>query len=480
MKITKYGGFPYHLWNPYTPMGKFIAFLGMGTTLLTRAEGRYVYNSQGKKFLDVNSGTWNFALGYEREEIIDAIYQQLHELPFAPLWGMSHPRAIELAARLVEITSGNFTHAILGSNGSEAVEAALKMARQFHRQSSNPVDHGRYKIISLRGSYHGLGYGAVSAAGKTEYEEKFGPLMPGFVQIGPPYCYRCPFQQSGYPACGLACAKALEETILSEGPESVAAFIFEPVMGEANVIVPPAEYYPRVGEICQRYGVLLIADEVTTGFGRAGKLFASQDWSIQPDILCLGKIISGGYLPLSATLASERVFDRFLGKDRQFLHGSTHSGHPVCAAAGLAAIDIILREKLPENSARVGAYMKAGLERLQSKYPFIGEVRGQGLMIGVELVKDRETKQPFTTDELFYVTYDLVERGLIVSLDTLRLFPPLNIDEPTADRVLKIIDQSLGSSRVEKYWRLGSDFVMAKLIPPKVKLGGNRKTKQEI
>jgi adenosylmethionine-8-amino-7-oxononanoate aminotransferase len=455
-------------------MRKFLAFLGVGTTLITRSEGRYLFNSQGKKFLDVNSCTWNFALGAGREEIISAIDRQLRELPFSSAWGMSHPRAIELAARLVEITSGNYTRAMLGSNGSEAVEAALKMARQFHHQSPDPADHGRYKIISLRGSYHGLGYGAVSAAGKPEYEERFGPLMPGFLQIGPPYCYRCPFQQDSYPACGLACANALEEIILSEGPESVAAFIFEPILGEANVIVPPAEYYPRVGEICRRYGVLLIADEVTTGFGRAGKLFASQDWSIQPDILCLGKIISGGYLPLSATLASERVFERFLGKDRQFLHGSTNSGHPVCCAAGLAAIDIILREKLPENSARVGAYLKAGLERLQAKYPFIGEVRGQGLMIGVELVKDRETKQPFTTDELFEVTCDLVERGLLVSLDTLRLFPPLNIDEPTADRVLKIIDQSLGSSRLEKYWRLASDFVMAKLITPKVKLGGTR------
>jgi len=477
MKITKYGGFPYHLWNPYTPMRKFLAFLGVGTTLITRSEGRYLFNSQGKKFLDVNSCTWNFALGAGREEIISAIDRQLRELPFSSAWGMSHPRAIELAARLVEITSGNYTRAMLGSNGSEAVEAALKMARQFHHQSPDPADHGRYKIISLRGSYHGLGYGAVSAAGKPEYEEKFGPLMPGYIQIGPPYCYRCPLQQSGYPECGLACAKALEEAILSEGPESVAAFIFEPIMGEANVIVPPSEYYPLVGEICRRYGVLFIADEVTTGFGRAGKLFYSQEWTIQPDILILGKIMSGGYLPLSATLASERVFERFLGKDRQFLHGSTHSGHPVCAAAGLAAIDIILRERLPENSARVGAYMKAGLERLQSKYPFIGEVRGQGLMIGVELVKDRETKQPFTADELFEVTYDLVERGLLVSLDTLRLFPPLNIDEPTADQVLKIIDQSLGSSRVEKYWRLASDFVLARLIPPKVKLGGNRKAK---
>jgi adenosylmethionine-8-amino-7-oxononanoate aminotransferase len=464
VKNKKVGGIPMHIWLPYTPMNDYDKFAEIGSTLITRSEGFYAYTAKGKRLLDVNSFTWNFALGSWREEIIEAVNKQMHELPFASGWGMSHPKALELAARLSEITGGHYERALLGSNGSEAVEASLKIARQYHRQSDLSSDHGRYKIISLKGSYHGYGYGCVSAGASPEMEEKYGPLVPGFIQIGPPYCYRCPYDQNGYPDCALACAGALEDTIQKEDPQTVAAFIFEPIMGELNVIDPPVEYYQAVGEICRRYGVLMIADEVTTGFGRAGKLFVSQDWAIQPDILCVGKIISGGYLPLSATLVTQAVFSRFYSREKRLLHGSTHSGHPACAAAGLAAINIILREKLPENSARVGAYLKSGLERLKEKYPVIGDVRGQGLMIGIELVKDRQTKQPFTAEELLWgYIMDLVQQGLLVSMDSLRLFPPLDIDEAIADQIIEIYDKSLGSSRAGKFMRLGVDFIRSKI-----------------
>jgi adenosylmethionine-8-amino-7-oxononanoate aminotransferase len=246
----------------------------------------------------------------------------------------------------------------------------------------------------------------------------------------------------------------------------VAAFLFEPIMGELGVIVPPEEYYRVVGEICRRYGVLLIADEVTTGFGRAGKLFVSQDWKYQPDILCLGKIISGGYLPLAATLTTEAVFQRFLGKDKYFHHGTTNSGHPVCCAVGLAAIDIILRENLVDNSARVGAILKSGLEKLMDKHAIIGDVRGQGLMIAVELVKDRTTKEPFTPDEVFNFILDMLDRGLLPSLDNIRLFPPLNIDEAIADEIVQIVDQSLRTSisaEISRKYRLAKEFLVSRL-----------------
>ena len=197
----------------------------------------------------------------------------------------------------------------------------------------------------------------VTAAGKEVYAEKFGPLVPGFVHIDPPYCYRCPYDKDGYPECGLACAQALDEAIQVEGKETVAAFLLEPVMGEYGVIIPPEPYYQAIGEICRRNGILLIADEVTTGFGRTGKLFASQDWDPRPDMMSLGKIISGGYVPLAATLTTDAIFERFLGEDEYFMHGSTNSGHPAASAAGLAAIDIIMRENLPENAAQIGAYL---------------------------------------------------------------------------------------------------------------------------
>ncbi len=358
MATKKYKGTPYHLWNPYTPMDKFLSFFGFGPTILTRGEGHYVYNTRGKRYINANSGTWNFSIGYGREEIVEAASKQMRELAFASCWGIVHPRAIELAARLVEITSGNFAHVYLGSNGSEVVETALKLARQYHRQSPHAEDRGRFKIISLRNSYHGYCYGTATLSGSETYADKFGPMLPGIVQIEPPYCYRCPYQKEEYPECGLECAQALEKAILEEGPETVAAFIIEPVMGNYGVIEGPQEYYRKVGQICRQYGLLLIADEVTTGFGRTGKLFASQDWDPQPDILCVGKAISGGYVPLAATLSTEAIYQRFLGNENYFMSGSTNSGHPVCAAVGLAAIDIILKEKLAENSARVGAYLK--------------------------------------------------------------------------------------------------------------------------
>lgn len=466
MATRKVLGIPYHLWNPYTPMDQFMAYLGFGPTVIVRGEGHYLYNGHGKRYLNGNSATWNCALGYGRRELIDAAARQMAELPFSSCWGMSHPRAIELAARLVEITSGRFSHVYLGCTGSEAVETALKMARQYHRQSPDPADRGRYKVISLHGGYHGCSYCGVSASGEESDAAHFGPLLPGYVQIEPPYCYRCTYGPDPYPACGLKCGHALAAKIEQEGPETVAAFILEPVMGWLGTIVPPPEYYRIVGETCRRYGVLLVADEVSTGFGRTGKLFASEDWDPRPDLLCLGKIISGGYLPLSATLATEGIYQRFSGPDRYFTHGSTNSGHPVCAAVGLAAIDIILTENLPQNAARVGEHLLACLQELRDRHEIIGDVRGRGLMLGLELVTDRQTRTPLPSDELFNIILDVVNRGLLITLDSLRLMPPLNIDERIADEMVGILDKALRTgtaARIGRTARLVKEFAVSKL-----------------
>lgn len=464
--MAKYSfrGIPYCLWNPYTPMDTFMKFFGFGGTVITRGEGHYLYNARGKRYINGNSATWNLAIGIGREEIIQAATEQMRELVFSSCWGSSHPRAIELAAKLVEISGGNYAHAYLGSNGSEAVETALKIARQFHRQSSQKSDRGRFKIISLREAYHGYTFGAVSAAGDANYADKFGPLLPGFVAIEPPYCYRCPYGKQGYPECGLLCAHELEKTIQAEGVDSVAAFILEPIMGNYGVIDPPEEYFKVVGETCRRNGVLLIADEVTTGFGRAGKLFFSQDWTVQPDLMCLGKIISGGYLPLAATLATEAVYQRFLGAGNYLQHGSTNSGHPVCAAVGLKAIEIIQRENLVENAASVGAYLKAGLVKLMEKHPIMGDVRGRGMMIAIELVLDRASKTPISDADRLNLMLDLGERGLLCSYGGFWLFPPLNIDEGIADEMLKIISAALGASKAVRMMRIAKEFVVSRVV----------------
>jgi adenosylmethionine-8-amino-7-oxononanoate aminotransferase len=296
-------------------MEKFFKYFDYGPAIVTRAEGPYVYNQRGKRFINSNSGLWNVAIGYGREELVDAACQQMKELSYASSWQQAHPRAIELAAKLVEICGGHYQHVVLGSNGSEVVEAALKMARQYFSYSQEPKNHKRYKVISLEGSYHGFTYGAISTAGSETIEHHFGPLLPGFVQISPPYCYRCPYDKKDPPSCGLECANALEERILSEVPETVAAFIVEPIMGDFGVVKPPDEFHQITAEICRKYGVLRIADEITTGFGRTGKLFYSQDWEIQPDILLMGEGITSGYQPLSALLTTEEMFQnlRFPG-----------------------------------------------------------------------------------------------------------------------------------------------------------------------
>jgi len=461
-------GTPYRLWNPYTDIEQLMDNFGLGPTIITCGEGPYVYNQRGDRYLNVNSSVWNVGLGLGREELIEAATRQMHELAFVGCWSMAHPRAIELAARLVEITSGNFTRVYLGSNGTEAIETALKMARQYHRQSPNSQDHGRYKVISLRGSYHGFSFGAVSTSGLAGDEAKYGPLIPGFQQIDPPYCYRCPFQQEGYPECELKCANALEEAVESEGPETIAAFIMEPVMGDFSIVYPPDEYYSRVGEICRRYGLLFIVDEVTTGFGRTGRLFASQDWNPQPDILCLGKTISGGYVPLSATLATEGIYQRFLGTDKYFTHGSTHSGHPVCAAVGLAAIDIIIDENLPEKAGRIGDYLKSRLTDLMDKHDVIGDVRGQGLMLAMELVMDRETKEPVPGAKADEIALDAILRGMVFSAsgNNFRLFPPLIIDEAFVDEMVNIFDKSLEvgfTAGIGRKARMVKEYARAKL-----------------
>ncbi len=465
MSEKKFEGMVFHQWLPFTPMDTYDQYFGFGPTILTRGEGNYVYNSRGKRYILGNSGAWNFGLGYGREEIIEAACSQMRELGFSSSWGMAHPKAIALAEKLVQISSGNFQHVYLTSDGTEAVEAAIKMARQFHRQSDDPGERGRYKIITIRGCYHGYSFAAYSAAGNPEYEQKYGPLLQGFRQIEPGYCYRCPYGHEKYPECGLLCAKGLEEAILEEGPETVAAFLYEPIMGERGVIVPPEEFHGKIGEICRKYGVLLIADEVTTGFGRAGKLFFSKDWAIQPDILCVGKLMSGGYFPVGATLASEAIFERFLGSEHYFLHGSTNSGHPVGAAVALAAIEIILRENLAENAAGIGARLKAGLERLAENHEVIGEVRGKGMMMQLELVKNRKTKEPVGFEERLNLLMDAADRGLLISLDDFRIFPPLTTDQRMADEIVDILDKSLRSgafAKVSRTARMVKEFAASR------------------
>jgi adenosylmethionine-8-amino-7-oxononanoate aminotransferase len=260
----------------------------------------------------------------------------------------------------------------------------------------------------------------------------------------------------------------LKSKIESEGHETVAAFIFEPVMGAYGFIVPPEEYYKEIGKICKEYGILFIVDEVTTGFGKTGKLFMSQDWKIQPDIMCLSKGISSGYLPLAATLVTEKIFDNFLGKGRALEHGSTASGHPVCAAVGLANIDIIMNEKLPENASIIGNYLLNKLKPLEDRNNSVGEVRGRGLIIGIELVKNKETREPLTNDMVQELGIDSANRGLLIYFirNVLGIVPPLTINETIADEISEILDRVIDLSTgaiIKRKARLAKELAITKI-----------------
>ena len=468
MKKKMYKGIPYSLWNPFTDMEQFLGFLGFGPAVITRGEGPYVFDDKGRKTINGFSSLWNVSIGHGREELVDAAAKQMRELAYASCFRQTHPKAIELADKLVQISPDQYQYVYLGTNGSEAVETALKIARQYFRQSPRSDEQGRYKVLSLKHCYHGVSYGAMSTSGLEGDQKNYGPVLEGYLQIDPPYCYRGPYGKSAFPECGLACAAALEEKILEEGPDRMAAFILEPIMGAYGIIVPPEDYYREVGQICRKHGMLFIVDEVTTGFGKTGSLFMSEEWDPQPDIMCLSKAISSGYLPLAATLVTEEIFERFLGPGKSLEHGSTASGHPVCAAVGLANIDIILREKLPQNAAKIGAYFMDKLQALAERKKHIGEVRGKGLMIGIELVKNKETREPIADDVTEEVGLDLACRGLLVYFrrNILGILPPLIIDEAIVDEMVQILDKNIDLStggNIKRKARLAKELASSKL-----------------
>ncbi len=417
--------------------------------VIQEARGTRVVDAGGNSYLDAGAGLWNVNVGYGREEIAKAVYQQIKELPFYPHSQINVP-ATQLAGRLAEILPGDLQHVFFCNSGSEANETAFKIARQYGRQKH--PGQNRYKVIARYQGYHGFTYGAMSATGQVGRRVKFEPLVPGFLHVDPPYCYRCPLKLE-YPSCGLACVEEIQEVIEKEGPETVVAVIVEPIIGGGGVIIPPDEYLPRLREICDHYGLLLILDEVITGFGRTGKLFASEHWGVLPDITTLAKGVSSGYLPLGACAVTPEIFQTFLGdpeEGREFSQVSTYGGHPVCCAAALANLDILMAERLWENSAQVGAYLLEQLQGLDS--PFLGEIRGKGLMVAVELVdEDGALLDAWRTDQ---AQARIRAEGVLIGRmshampgpeSVFFLSPPLILTEAEADQIVEALRAGLAS-----------------------------------
>ena len=405
--------------------------------IIVRGDGSWIWDVDGHRLIDAVGGLWCANLGFGRREIRDAIVAQLDELPFYNTFrGANHPRAIELSQRLVNLMEPDGVGAVhFGSGGSDAVESALKLARQYWKVLGQ---RDRTKFISLRQGYHGVHFGGVSVNGNTPFRRAYEPLLPGCFHVDTPWLYRNPYTQDP-EQLGKICAELLEREIVFQSPDTVAAFIAEPVQGAGGVIVPPPNYWPLVREICDRHGVLLIADEVVTGFGRTGYMFGTRLWGVKADLWCLAKGISSGYVPLGATAVSARVMQALKGADPvlgTINHGYTYGAHPVAAAAALATLDIVESEDIPARAAREGRYF---LERLHAmkRFRIVGDVRGVGLMAGIELVADQRTRAPFPrgAPELTRVHREAYKRGAMLRLSgaNIILSPALTIERAQLD-----------------------------------------------
>lgn len=411
--------------------------------LMSRADGIYYWDVHGKQYLDALSGIYVVNVGHNNRRVIDAIRRQMDVMTFSPVMHGSNPLAVQLANRLAELAPGDLSTVKLASGGSEVTEAAIKMARQYHRLTGNPT---KYKIISRYLSWHGSTMGALSASGLSSRRTVNEPLAPGFLHVFPPTCYRCPFGKE-YPSCELTCCSLIEDVIRMEDPSTVAAVMVEPIGHTGGIIDPPAEYLPQLREICDRHNVLLIFDEIINGMGRTGEMFAAQTFGVVPDVLCLGKGLSGGYAPLSALICRQPIADAFWGDaavNPGFVEGHTFEGNPLSCAAGLAVIDEMVERDLCGNARRMGRLLRSRLDDLQ-RHGIVGQIRGKGLFLGIEFVQDPATKKPFDPPLGLKIGRRALENGLLTRFDPhwMALGPPLVIDEQQVEELFQILDRTI-------------------------------------
>ena len=417
------------------------------------ADGMYLRTGSGQRILDAVGGAGTVVLGHGVREITDAIARHSSEISFSYGATFTNPWQEQLAEALVAMNPRLASRVYFVSGGSEGNETAIKMARQYHLQCGRP---GRHKVIARWQSFHGSTLATLSLSGRPAWREPFLPMLPPAPHIVPPYCYRCPLGHT-YPGCGVACADDLERAIVMEGPDSIAAFIAEPVIGSTVTgVVPVPGYYRRIREICDAYDVLFIADEVLTGYGRTGRWLAIEHWDVEPDITVMGKGISGGYVPLGAVLASQRVVDAFTAGSGTFSHGFTYSGNPFCTFVGLQVLRYALAHELFDQVAAKGDHLLGVLQELATRHEIIGDVRGIGLFGGLEFVADRASREPFP--EKARLTQKIVsgamDRGVLIlpgvaganygrGGDHIHLSPPYIITPAEIDMVAEVLDETL-------------------------------------
>lgn len=427
-----------HLWHPLTQMSELKC---RRSKIIVEGKGIRVKDIYGREYIDLAAHLSANVIGHGRKEIAEVVAEQMKRLEYVSLFDFfATEPAIELAERLAEITSGNLKYVCFGCSGSEAIEIALKISRQYQIRKGFS---NRYKVISRMDSFHGATMGALSVNGLTELRRFFEPLVPGSRHIPTVNCWHCPFAKK-YPSCGIECAEALERQIIFEDPETVAAFVAEPVPVPRGVVPPPKEYFPEIREICDKYGVIFIADEIVTGFGKTGKMFACEDY-VTPDIMVLGKGLSSGYFPISAVVVKPEIYDAFLGQTNKeaFLHGQTYQGHPVGCVVALKNIEIIEKENLVARAVEVGNYFHQELQKLL-RHEIVCRIMGKGILQSVELI-DRETKRKISYREGVRLREKIFELGCICRIQgsSLIMFPPLVLTKEDVDEIVDIIDRAI-------------------------------------
>jgi adenosylmethionine-8-amino-7-oxononanoate aminotransferase len=436
--------------SPATRRSAFFPAIQGDLPTVVRGEGIYLYDDTGHRFIDAAGGVGCVtAIGHGVAEVVDAIAKQLQTLAFMPWSQFQSPRVSELADRIAEIAPAELNHVALFNSGSEVTEAAVKLARQYWLARERP---DKFLVISRWQGFHGMSLGASGFSGHTGRRRKYVPLIHDMPKIPPAYAYRCEDCASG----SLRCADELERMIRWHGPENVASFIAEPVVGATMGGVPaPAGYFQRIREICDRYDVLFIGDEVMTGFGRTGTWFALEHWDVVPDILVAAKGASGGYAPLSVLVAADKIVDALRTQGSPLVAGHTYSQNPVVATAGLAVLDYIQEHGLVEAARERGAELCAGLTRLKAAHPILGDVRGMGLLQGVELVRDQWSREPFPVEAgvAFRFARACIAAGAAVYPgqggadgqvgDHALVTPPLTISSTQIDELVDAIDHGL-------------------------------------
>mgnify|MGYP001048373695 CR=1 FL=1 len=437
-----------HMWHP---MGHPGDAQKDAPKIISRAEGVHIFDIDGHSTVDAVGGLWNVNLGYSNDVVKQAIADQLFQLPYYSAFaGTSNPTAIELSYVLKEFfAEDGMVRSFITSGGSDSVETTLRLARQYHRLRGEPT---RTKFLSLKKGYHGTHFGGASVNGNNRFRTAYEPLLPGCFHLPAPYAYRNPFDETDPARLADLIASAMVDEIEFQGASTIAAFIMEPILGAGGVIIPHESFMSKMREICDRYGILLIADEVITGFGRTGDWSGSRHWGVQPDMMSTAKGITSGYFPVGAVMIGEKVTDVFEQDqtgEGAIYHGYTYSAHPVGAAAAIANIGEMQRLELTGNAAVRGAQLYQGVLALAEKYDIIGDVRGgHGLMMGIELVSDRTTKAPMdlaTMKRIHQATYDA---GSMVRLggNNILMSPPLIITDVEIDVILSALDAGLSAA----------------------------------